>query len=905
MFPMFCCAPRLRRLLALLATLPPLLCLLLWPSTRAAAQTGAGELIRNGSFEGGSGNNGHGGGVPDWMPYGAGYEVDRREHHGGDQCIRCDSLNPAGQHGAQVMLELNQKRPVPILVTGWSKADQATGVKREDYSLYIDVEYTDGSPLYGIIAPFRPGSHDWQRRQATVFPTKPIKTMSVYALFRNHTGTVWFDDFSAHALEGANNFDSQPLAFPERAAAPGARLRVAAGDGLGLKLDARGAIAAMDLGGQKISGPAGGFYLRDVAADGPVTPMRGNAKPRKAGGYNIDAVAGRQHIVFSAAIYPDGDALAVDGEMTDKTNSDRAVTVYLALPVQATGWLWGQDIRSALTIEPGREYTNQVRVNVGATGGLSLYPYGSVAGAMGGVGIASQLDWPSVYRIFYNSAAHQFVIAWDFALTGKTAAWPSHNARFRCRLFRLPAGPPEWAFRQATARFYRLNPHEFERHAKAEGIWMPFTDPAIVQHEEDFGFAYHEGDNSIKTDDALGILSFRYTEPSSYWLNMPPSMPRTYENALNLIHKNAAMNLTAQASDRDREARDMARAVLSSGTQDETGHFNLEFRNEPWANGAVFVLNPNPELPVTPNSPTKASLSYTLEYAAKRYPLGGAPNSGQDGEYLDSLESWMDVLNYRYNHLRNCPYPLPFSTDGHEPVMPQWYAVHTFARFLHDDLHNRDRLLMANTTPVRFSIFAPLLDVMGIEVNWLESNGKWQPDSDETFNLRRTMSYHKPYLLLMNTNFDKFTSAMVEKYFQRSLFYGVYPSMFSVDAANNPYWDTPRWYNRDRPLFKKYIPIIKRLSAAGWEPIPYAHTANARTYVERYGARLFTLFNDSAQATNATAAIDLRALNLSTISAPHVVNLITGQEVPAQLAGATLSLSLPLAPEEAAALEIQ
>jgi hypothetical protein len=891
-------------MLRFLATLSSIFGLMLSLSRFTLAQ-GNGELIRNGAMEGGSGPDGKGGGVPDWMAYGAGYAVDRREHHGGDQCIRCDSLNPESQRGAQVMLNLNQKHPVPITVTGWSKADQAAGVKREDYSLYVDVIYTDGTPLYGLIAPFRPGTHDWERRQLTVFPTKPIKQMSVYALFRSHTGTAWFDDFSAHALEGATNFDSQPLIFPQQPAVGEKRIRITAKDGLALSLDAQGAIAAVDIGNRKVSDGAGGFYLRDVAADGPLVAMRGTATPRKSGGYNIDCIAKQQHIVFSAAVYPDGDALAVDGEMTDKTSSDRAVTVYLALPVQAAGWLWGSDIRHAQGIEPGREFTNQVRVNVGATGGLSLYPFGSIAGAQGGVGIGSQLDWPSVYRIFYNSATRQFVIAWDFALTGKTAAWPSHNARFRCKLFRLPAGPPEWGFRQAALRFYRLNPHEFVRRAKAEGIWMPFTDPATVQNAEDFGFAYHEGDNSIKSDDARGILSFRYTEPSSYWLNMPPAMPRTYENALALIQKNAAMILTPQSTDKDREARDMARAVLSSGTQDESGHFNLEFRNEPWANGAVFVLNPNPELPVTPDKPTKASLSYTLEYAGKHYPPGGAPNSGLDGEYLDSLESWMDTLNYRYNHLRSCPYPVPYATDGHDPVIPQWYSVHTFTRFLHDDLHNREKLLMANTTPVRFSIFAPLLDVMGIEVNWLDGEGKWQPDSDETFNLRRTMGYHKPYLLLMNTNFDKFTAPMVEKYFQRSLFYGVYPSMFSVDAANSPYWETPRWYNRDRPLFKKYIPIIKRLSAAGWEPIPYAHSGDPKVYVERYGMRLFTLLNDADKPHDTTLTIDLRALNLSTTTTPHIVNLITGADIPARLVDDMLSLPLHLESEEVAALELR
>ena len=113
------------------------------------------------------------------------------------------------------------------------------------------------------------------------------------------------------------------------------------------------------------------------------------------------------------------------------------------------------------------------------------------------VGIASQMDWPSVFRIFYNGPTQQFVIAWDFALTGKTAAWPSHNARFRCRLFHLRTGQAAWGFRAAAKRFYRLNTPNFDRRANAEGIWMPFTNPATVQNAADFGFAYHEGDNSV------------------------------------------------------------------------------------------------------------------------------------------------------------------------------------------------------------------------------------------------------------------------------------------------------------------------------------------------------------------------------------------------------------------------
>jgi hypothetical protein len=872
-----------------------------------------GELLRNGTFEGGGGPDGKGGGVPEWEPFGVGYDIDRQAHHGGDQSIRCDSLNLNKERGAQIKVELKQQRAVPILVTGWSKADQAQGAKSEDYALYIDAEYMDGTPLWGQIAAFRAGTHDWQRRQVLLIPTKPLKSMTVIALFRSHTGTAWFDDFSAHSLEGSRNFDGQAITVPAFVETAGPRLHVAGKDGLALDIDSRGGIADVKLNGQTVSGATGGFYLRDVAQDGPLVPVRGISQTRKAGGVNVGANVPGIRVSFNTRIQAEGDGITIDGEMTDLTRTDRALSVYLALPVNAPGWQWGQDIRHTQTIAPGQEYTNQTRVNVGATGGLSLYPYANVANAQGGVGIASQMDWPSVFRIFYNSATRQFVIGWDFALTGKTAAWPARNARFRCTLFRLPAGPPEWSFRQATQRFYNLNQRAFARRARADGLWLPFTAPDTIQNVSDFGFAYHEGDNSLKTDDALNILSFRYSEPMSYWLPMPPAMPRTYENALALIEKNAGQPRTTQTgskkdnvlSDAQASPRDMAQAVLNSGTQDPFGHFNLEFRNEPWANGAVFVLNPNPELPATPDKPTKASVTYTLDTGARIYDDPAKNKQGQqDGEYLDSLESWADTQDFRPSNLLSCPYPIPFDLDDRLPVVPQWYSTHTFTRFISQDLHNRNKLLFANTVPVRFAVFAPLLDVMGIETNWLYADGSWHPDTDETFNFRRTMSAQKPYLLLMNTDYDKFTPPLVEKYFQHSLFYGVFPSMFSANAADHPYWDTPRWYNRDRDLFKKYIPLIKRLSAAGWEALPYAHTSDASVYVERYGNRLFTLLNDGRQAREITLTIDLRALNLQN-GTLRATNLVTGAQLPVKSSGSDLLVSCRLNPEEAAAIELK
>jgi len=846
--------------------------------------------MRNGGFEGGS-PDGRGGGVPYWSPFESGYLWDRQTVHNGDQAIRCDSVREGAVRGAYTTIALNQKSPVSILITGWSKADSVSGRADSDYALYVDVTYTDGSQLYGQAAAFGTGTHDWQQRRVLIFPQKPMASLTVYALFRKHSGTVWFDDFSVREMKGEAVFDGQFLTRrPQKEGSQTVAARAVGKDGLTLGFNSKGAIAEVLSGGQSVaSASTGGFWLRDVASNGDLFTAAANvqAAPNKS----VKVSGAKNGIQFFAKISPDKGALFVDGEIKDVTKTDRAVSTYFVLPLKATGWQWGQDIRTSETIAAST-YTNQVTTNVGATGTLSLYPFVSVSNSNHGVGIANQMDWCNVYRIFYNGSTQQLVIAFDFALTGKTAAYPKHSARFRFHLFRMKQSETKWGFRAAAQRFYQLNSQVYARRAKAEGIWIPFTAPHTVEKPEDFGFAYHEGDNSIKEDDARGILSLRYVEPMSFWMPMPPNLPRTYDNAL--------VHLETLAKGKDAKLADQAKAVLSSGTQDERGRYNLEFRREPWADGAVFVLNPNPELPTTPDKPTKAALSYSFAIANQLYSADAKAKRGeQDGEYLDSLETWADTLDYRPQHLASSPFPVPFETNSYKPVLPQWYSTYTFTQFLSNDLHNRDKILMANATPIRYSIFAPLCDVLGIEANWLDATGKYTPETDSTLNLRRTMSGKKPYLILQNTDYDKFTPEYVEKYFARCLFYGIYPSMFSANAADNPYWETPRRYNRDRKLFKKYIPLVKRLSAADWEPLTYATVSNRKVWIERYGKRLFTLYNATVSAHETTLTLSLAELGLPPTATLRIKNLIDGTE---QTFSAQSKWTL--APEQVLVLEI-
>src|SRR5438105_15319437 len=122
-------------------------------------------------------------------------------------------------------------------------------------------------------------------------------------------------------------------------------------------------------------------------------------------------------------------------------------------------------------------------------------------------------------------------------------------------------------------------------------------------------------------------------------------------------------------------------------------------------------------------------------------------------------------------------------------------------------LHSHNKLLMANDAFYRRWQLLPYIDNPGREYTWIEGE-IFTPVPDERYLYFRSMSARRPYCMLMNNRYDK--AEFIEPYFQRSLFYAVYPSMYfgHTSATETWYFANPAWYNRDRPLFKKYIPLI-------------------------------------------------------------------------------------------------
>jgi hypothetical protein len=293
-------------------------------------------------------------------------------------------------------------------------------------------------------------------------------------------------------------------------------------------------------------------------------------------------------------------------------------------------------------------------------------------------------------------------------------------------------------------------------------------------------------------------------------------------------------------------------------------------------------------------------MSWNEEIRRRLY--GPDAKGEQDGEYLDSLEAYVTANeNFRREHFHYVSVPLTFSTSSKKPVIHKAFSVYEFSKWLARDVHQMGKLMFANSVPHRFAFLCPFFDIMGTEMNWIGNDGSWRPASDSWMNLKRTMCYQKPYLFLMNTRYERFTSDLVEKYFQRSLFYGMYPSMFSHNASEDPYWRAPEFYNRDRHLFKRYIPMIKRIAEAGWEPITYALTDRDVVYVERFGPGAdgnvyFTVLNNSSETQEVRVNIMRTELSLENQKATE--DLVSGESIKISKDGKNLRIDLAMLPEQ-------
>ena len=710
-----------------------------------------------------------------WKPWQKGFEKR------GNAFICDNGPNAQVQRGISQTIPLNQTAPESIVAVAWSKAQNAGGSRNSDYSLYLDILYSDGTPLWGQTDSFNVGTHGWEKAKVMVFPDKLIKSVSFHMLFRRHAGKAWFRDPELRVLrppKGAYLFD-------------------------GLPVSATGTSEE-------------GFQVRDTAAGTDFVRLKQRA-------LDLELECDRRQ---------DGDVTFFDATLSETSGKDRAVTLVYSVPVDWEDCHWLHDPRRSEAIKSNHEHINATRFAVGSNGRLSRYPFAAVTTRHTGIGLGIDMARPAFFRVGFNSATKELFLAYDIGLAPEKS-----TARVRFCKFTFN---PKWGFRAALARYYQIFSDYFRCRTPQQGLWMPFAKISAVKGWKDFGFKFKEGTNETKWDDEHGIITFRYTEPMTWWMRMPKEMPRNSSAALS-----EAKRLAKEKGDRS------AQALLTSGFHHETGQFPARLLNTPWCNGAVWSIN---SMPGVLGEITDFKNKWNPQLREKLY--GPKRTSDLDGEYIDSSEGYVtDELDYRREHFAVAKTPLVFSLDSQKPAIFRGLIAFEYARVLARDVHAMDKLMMANSTPIRLCWLAPLLDVMGSETNW-NPGGTWRPMSDSDLLYRRALCKGKPYCFLMNTRFEDFSHELVEKYMKRCLAYGMFPGFFSHNASQGHYFTRPELYDRDRELFKKYVPLCKLIAEAGWEPITRARSSDNRVYVERFGTRFLTIFNDAPESRTATITLE-------------------------------------------------
>jgi hypothetical protein len=849
------------------------------------------NLVPNGGFEE----------IADNMP--AGWKsqlpgtpmIDRQCVHGGKASLRFTKPDASTRFWVSRTIEINQPKAAPLVLSGWSKAEAVTGTKTAEYSVWVDLQYTDGTSLWGQRVLFDVGTHDWQHVEFPFVVSKPVKRASVSVLFRGaYTGTVWFDDVSLCQLDfdAGAIFDGGPVAaVAPPATPPAATAARVSGDGLTVGFGPRGRVTELTAGGESILGrPLGGFWVRDVARGGPWFRMLGEAK-QEGGAVRFAAEEAAAGLRLEARLEPALHAIDIAAAVHDTSGADRAVTVCFVLPLADQPRVWHDDILRSTPVAAGSEYMNAQSWPAGAS--LSAYPFSSLTSERLGLSLAAPMDCPRVCRFVYNSWLNLFYAAHDFGLAKEPRKYRS-SADFRLSLYRHE---PAWGFRAAAQAYYDRFPQFFQQRLKRGGIWMALADISQVERFEDFGFAYDElGGNHRAFDDAQGIASFHYVEPMTHWLAMDKRYPRTYDGAL-------AALADAEAKGNASLAR-LTKTTRRCGVFTAQGRYDLSLENQSWCDGAVFTLNPDPNLPEDDACPVnKAHLGYSKTWADKN--LGDTAGGGLHGVYIDSMPNWGNVRNWRPEHWQTVDTPLTFDPLSKKPVLLQIFSTWQFSRWVADDVHARGGVMHGNGGAL-WPYFPGLLDVTGQETGSVLN--------EETMARARTLLRNKPYSPLMNTRFDAMGPEVVEDYFHKSLVWDIFPSFFNGAYMQDGQWvrvhyfRDPKFYNRDRHLFRKFIPILRQLFDAGWQPVTHARPQPARVRVERYGPGtdgqlFFALYNPSDATLESQVTVDSEALGLTPVKTATA--LVADAPISCRVERKALVFRVPLAGKKSEVVRLQ
>lgn len=782
----------------------------------------------------------------DWQPYQSGYHLETIQRDGQDKTVYA-FCNDDFRGGAGLVQVFENPELGTYVGSGWSKAD---GVVRDDgtencsYSLAARLTGLDGKITW-YQTTYSTGTHDWEFRQFSFTLEHPIARMEFFCMLRDpFTGMVWFDDVMLRrGLPSTVTFGGVPMQVEQLAPQQEERLTLDTRDGLTLGLGDN-TVTTLSVDGRSVMSTAySGFLVRDIAAESDVLAFETADSTR--GVHTITGWQPQLGLSLTADFTAHVDHIAVEGVIRDEEHrpEGRCVQLSFALPVDAAGWMWGDNIQCARPIRTGESAA--VYRDLGAPIGRhclkpgseemwltvwdwdseprTLSPVASAASDETGLCLAASMEFPQYYILEYNGSTRQYVITF---LLGIVPQAPD-AARFRFILYKSDA--PEWGFRAAMEKYARIYPEAYQVREKDQGLWVAAIDMGKVEGVEDFHFKFKEETIGYYTrpygevEKEHGVLGLQYIEPGDWWCrNM--TVERNEANIQAWIRGLAAKE--------DSETTRQATANAICQNHDQNGKLSWYPTDAPWSrNGAQVHINANPALPGKYNF-------YSVYFCDRMWqklfhPAEGVPF---DGIYLDELSGWWrGNANFNTAHYQYTTVPLTYSPYYKKPMLHRASTTWEFTHKLASELHAMGHHLFANKCPDKDNFYTPLVDGMGTEMTALTGT-EYDPQNIDQLSMWRTFSYQKPYCILLSNDCTVFDCEMFDKYFQRCLAFGIFPCPHGDYSDKSPYFaGEKKVYNRDRHIWQKYMPVLRTIANAGWEPVTLAKTAAEGVLLERFG----------------------------------------------------------------------
>lgn len=742
--------------------------------------------------------------------------------------VKLVNTTTTATNSACKIINLNQTQPKVLRISARSKAQGVSElIDPVSYSLRADVIYADDSTELYQHTPFRGGSHDWQEGELFLFPKKPIKQIKVIVMLYWRTGTVWFDDVVVQQETVAGTlakFDDTPT------------VNVVSGEG---------------------------YLVREFA---PEEHWYGISNSTSGNGWSL-----AESSTTSNGIKVHTATLA------NQAGGERAGVLAYRIPLPGSGYRWcDADLRTQTTAnEFFTEYTNENPSEdgpYGVTKRRSKFLWGCVVNNITGHAIAIDPEYPAQFRIRYDSTTRELFVVFDL---GFADGVDSATVKFATWEFDPSAG-----MRQAVSDFYKMHPGSFRdellpRNIEHGNWFIKNLSTYLVPNSQDFGFKFNQhniSQGSLQYDEASGILDTHYVHPTELFMSIANLGGNpTYSQVVGRLD---ALASGSYVDPSDPSAGTTAQTIQNSAVKDSNGNY-VYHTGALWSpTFARFLMNPAPGIPGR-----NAYYDQWTNPAIQSYLTTGT----MDGIMFDNVEAsyWSSAavktkIDYSHAHFAAMQTPLVHDKSGRVGICYEM-AIWEYLNAIRNDISTRSKFLVVQANGASYSttFLVPKLHLTGGEQTWDYPSG-WHPANEAALLRFRAQAGRKPVAFLQEMDdISSWTEAMTTKYLARCAAFGILPSIYNggADPASPKYFDEADSFERDRHLFRTYMPVIKKLSQAGWEPARLGSVNDGEVFFERFGTEYLTIFNPASSAKNVTINYPSAPINFTG------KDLITGTDV--------------------------